>query len=197
MNRRLSLTLKTLPIDQQAGFTLIETILTLLLIGVLFAIAAPSYLSWVNKKKVDDALIQVVGALKESQSEALRQGQGCFVMIDSGNRRIWARTIISTSSPPTLGDNCLPTGNREFTASTPNLQINTNFNDLDESDPLSNRLIFTSKKTTPNAGIIVLSLPDASRQRCAVLSAGIGIIRTGYYQGNPTTPVDTNCRRDP
>ena len=162
------------------GFTLIETIITLLVIGILFAIAAPSYLRWANNKRVDDALTQVVGAFKEAQSEALRKGKGCTVTIEP--QRISAQTA--------SGANCLPTGKRDFTTSNPNLQLDTSFN---STDPLR----FTYKKTTPEGGIVVLSQTDTSRRRCVVVSEGIGIIRTGYYQGDPSSPVEADCHRNP
>lgn len=169
------------------GFTLIETIVVLLLIGILFAIAAPSYFTWVNNKRVEDALTQVLGALKEAQSEALRKGKSCFVEINN-------RTVRATTLPP-ASENCLPTGRRDLNPNS-TVQITTNFQNTPPPPNPDRRLIFTYKKTTPNGGIIVLSSPDASRRRCIVVSTGIGIIRTGYY--NPAAPLDeTQCMRNP
>ena len=166
------------------GFTMIETIIVILVIGILAAIATPSFLSWVRNKEVDDALAQVVGAFKEAQSEALRKGTGCRVNIDTSSKIISATTMASSA------DNCLPTGKRNLKDASDAIQITTDFTGIDE-------LIFTHKKTTPEDGIVVLFQPEASQQRCVVVSEGLGLIRTGFYQGNPTTPSINNCNRNP
>ena len=174
------------------GFTLIESLIVIFLVGILAAIAAPSFFSWVRNKEVDEVMVQIVGALKEAQSEALRTGNRCMVTITA--QEVRAMTL------PSPGENCLPTGNRGFSNSTPNLQLFTTISNVPAepaSPDVDRRLIFTHKKTTPNDGIVVIAQPDASRQRCIVVSAGLGLIRTGFYQGNPTVLNESNCNRNP
>lgn len=68
------------------GFTLIETLVILIIIGILSAIAAPSYLGMLNRNKVNDGLTKVRGALQEAQREAIRRSRRCQVGLSSGNQ---------------------------------------------------------------------------------------------------------------
>ena len=174
------------------GFTMPEVIIVILIIGVLAAISAPSFLRWVRNKEVDDALALVVGALREAQSEALRLGQGCKVDIDTSTKVIRAETIQPPPpAPPTPSENCLPTGRRDLRNASSGIQMTTSFGG-------GNDLIFTYKKTTPADGLIVLFQSDAAKQRCVVVSQGLGLLRTGFYQGDPNATLSiTNCQRDP
>ncbi|NJK53487.1 MAG: type II secretion system protein [Leptolyngbyaceae cyanobacterium SU_3_3] len=55
-----------------AGFTLIEGLVVLLMIAVLFAIAAPSWLALINNQRIGTARGQVFEVLRSAQDEAKR-----------------------------------------------------------------------------------------------------------------------------
>ena len=82
------------------GFTLIETLIVLIILGILVAFTAPSFLSMNNKAKMNDAVNKVRGALQEAQREAMRKSKNCTLTLNTLNNKI------------TSNDGCLVTGDR-------------------------------------------------------------------------------------
>jgi prepilin-type N-terminal cleavage/methylation domain-containing protein len=56
--------------QKDAGFSLIELIVVLLIVGILSAIAAPGWVAFVNRQQVNKANDAVLAALREAQREA-------------------------------------------------------------------------------------------------------------------------------
>lgn len=169
------------PLNQRSnlGFSLLEVLLIVIILGIFAALAAPSFLSWVNNKRVEDTLSLVEGAIKEAQAEAIRKSQICDL-------EITALSIIAT--PP----NCLPTGNRDLT------QVSGGNNDsgVNVIAESTSKITFSPKGTTTSSNIFVFYHPDQSQgMRCLAISEGIGMIRTGEFKGPhipQTSDVTTN-----
>lgn len=156
------------------GVTLPEILAVVVIVGILAAISLPSFLAWLNDRRVRDALVKVEGAMKEAQREAIRQGRECDLVID-------------TSSNGSITGPCLVTGAREFTGNwlTPPIQLRSNRTDYK----------FFVNGTTTSPATLVVALPDGSAtQRCFVLSNGVGLMRKGTYADSDTSGASAaNC----
>ncbi|NEO51515.1 prepilin-type N-terminal cleavage/methylation domain-containing protein [Moorena bouillonii] len=56
--------------NKDAGFTLLELIVVILLVGILSAIAAPSWLAFVNRQRVGKVNERVLSVIQEAQRQA-------------------------------------------------------------------------------------------------------------------------------
>jgi type II secretory pathway pseudopilin PulG len=174
------------------GFTLIEALIIVTIIGVLAAITAPSFLSGLGTKKVDDVAAQIEGALKEAQAEAIKKSQTCTLTFDTTTARL-------TSLPA----NCLPTGSRDLkqlgvsVLAKNESGISMGFANLGSPVNLSFNYKGLTRIGGTGTGLVVIyqGTSASSRRRCIAISGGLGIIRSGQYTGaTPENPNDTqNC----
>jgi prepilin-type N-terminal cleavage/methylation domain-containing protein len=147
------------------GFTLVETLIVLVIVGILLAIATPSFLAMNNKAKLNDALNTVRGAMLEAQREAMRKSKNCTV------------TLNATTNKITSSDGCLVTGDRTLPQG-----IILAYNGSDTIN-------YGMRGNTTTNKTIRLSLADGSGQtKCLAVSLPLGIIRLGIYDANATPP---------
>lgn len=73
-----------------AGFTLLEVLVVVIMIGVLFAIASPGWLGLLNRQRSTAARDQILQGIRLTQNEAVR------------TRREQTMTLNTTANPPTI-----------------------------------------------------------------------------------------------
>jgi prepilin-type N-terminal cleavage/methylation domain-containing protein len=163
------------------GFTLIEILVTIMIGGILAAIAAPNFMTWVDNKKINDAATKIEGALREAQSSAGRRNITCDVVITA--------TQVSASNPK-----CLPSGTLNIQDKAPDVGIsNSNLGIAGTGGSTGTTVTYLSIGTaniTPNSSTIVVYKPNettSGTKKCIVVSKGIGTIKTGTYTGTLST----------
>jgi prepilin-type N-terminal cleavage/methylation domain-containing protein len=168
------------------GFTLIEILVTLLIMGIIAAIAAPSFMTWANNRKIQQVATDIEGALKEAQSTAVRKSMACDATVTSS--AITAVTVPIVTVPVTPAVNCLPSGTRQIQGSNSNLAISG-------TGGTTTTVNFSSLGSVTSTQAFVIYRTDVAAtvgtMRCVIISAGIGTTRSGTYTGTLPLTLST------
>lgn len=155
------------------GFSLIELAIVSIFIGIIAAIAAPNFLGLLNRYRVNHATTTLVGAIKQAQRQAMREGRLCRVNINATSN-----TITGTPASCLLNERKI----------AENITIRSN---IPGTIP---NISFSYRGSTTKMGTIVVSSESTESQQCFVISLGTGIARTGTYTGSKTGSVSAiNC----
>jgi prepilin-type N-terminal cleavage/methylation domain-containing protein len=191
---------KTASRKGDGGFTLLEVVVIVLILGILSAIAAPSWQAFITRQRVRTLNDRVFQSLRLAQSEA----------------KLTKRDITITFSapsvdPPTVTfDPPLSTGGSEQKLDAGGeikpgtIALLTNATDPNDPDLPLNSIIFdyqgnvkklprSTNPAIPNAGRFVVtvapanSTPNSSARQCAIVETLIGGMRTAEGEFNATT----------
>ena len=170
------------------GFTLIEIITTVIIIGVLASIAAPNFLGLLNRNRVRQALEQVEGAVKESQRLAIRKGKTCKIRFTSTGTGSDKRSVVQVRPNETIGvtnisySGCL-LNTRELPSEISFGLLDPggsgNVSTVDSSNLID--LAFSSKGIPNVEGTMVISHPNVSIKKCIEIKGLLGNILTGNF----------------
>ncbi len=167
------------------GFTLIEVLVIISIIGILSAIAIPSYISFINKIHLNNAVTEVRAALQTGQREAIRSSKVCTIGLSRVYHTVTGYCLGSDRSLPKEVDFA---SNISRKLNLPNNTIEIDFGvlgtaeftveDLEADSPDDQALNISSGK-------IVLYIADqpSLAKKCIVISNILGLTRTGNYTG--------------
>jgi prepilin-type N-terminal cleavage/methylation domain-containing protein len=176
--------------NSTSGFTLLETIIVVSIIGILAAIAAPSWSNLVNRQRLNASHSQVYQVMQSAKSNAMRDKvtwQASFrENVINGKPVVqWAVHI-----PDAKASNKIP-NNVVWNNLNPNIQVykdkndkgvcETTFNKTTSSCPTGPwRVQFNYISNTSQLGQITLTIKNNTKiKRCVYVSTLIGTLRTG------------------
>jgi type II secretory pathway pseudopilin PulG len=158
--------------------------------GILASVTIPSMVGLMAKNSLESSMSQVKGAIQEAQRAAMKNGRSCWVSIGTSSistdntRTNPTQTANATTNPPNICITSPVTLNSDTPLSAKSVSGST-VTDL----TLPQSLIFSYKGNPNNTNelVLILSSTKTSTQRCLVISAGIGIMRSGTYSGTTCT----------
>jgi prepilin-type N-terminal cleavage/methylation domain-containing protein len=165
-----------LPNRTNDGFTLIELLVVIVMVGILAAIAAPSWLTFMSSRRINTANDQVLQAIRQAQAQSTRSKRSQTVVFNT------------TANPPTItvlgGTNVLGDG-----AFKPNMvsmvirngAISTNCPNTSclEFDANGNVVNLMNAVNAPSIKIAVFNPSNTSSQRCVIVETLLGAMRSG------------------
>ena len=145
-------------ISVQSGLTLIEAMITVALIGILMAIALPSFNGLIQQNRMRLVVDTVVGDLRQSESLAQAAGAGQSVVLEISNPGAsWAYTVTHSSSGSVL--------TRQASDFSGAISLSVTGSDFSDADEDGNRIVtFNQLKRidSAGAGTMVITLNDIS-----------------------------------
>jgi len=179
---------KTASRKGDGGFTILELVVIVLVLGILSAIAAPSWLAFINRQRVRTVNDRVLQTLRTAQSEAKRSKRDIIIKFDT---TVDPPTATIDTNPQTINSNTgLPNpplrietfnGGGEIKPGTIALTVNRPAG----ATPPPNSIVFDyqGNVTTGTTPFVVTvapanSTPNSSTRQCAIVETIIGGMRT-------------------
>lgn len=150
--------------SKDSGFTLIELLVVVVIVGVLGSIAAPGWLGYLSRQRINGVQTDLRSVLQQAQTNAQQRSTSYSVVLGSTADGPTAAILTSgsASSPVVLGSNSKNIQLAEFvgtTAASANLEFNYKGEVESESIP------FVVKITSDN---------NAATQKCLIVSSLLG-----------------------
>jgi len=181
---------KRSPSQGEGGYTLLELLVIVMIIGILAAIAAPGWLSFVSQRRVNAANEFVLRSLQDAQRQAKSKKLTYSVSLRAPTGKVPAIAVHPGSTPPDPDDKRWKTFGQELGIKPGEIWLGTN---------ASKNVAGTTLNAVPsNAAVTAITfdylgaLPTTPS--APDLGSGLIIAVAAAQRNNPTTPLPQTNR---
>ena len=185
---------KTASRKSDEGYTIIELLIIVLILGIFASIAAPSWLAFINRQRVRTVNDRVFQSLRLAQSEAKRTKRDITIVFNTNTSTPPVEPPTVTFTPPLATGGSTQTLNAGGEIKPGTIALSTNAIAPGDPDIPVNSLIFdyqgnvkklppSTNPAIPNARFVVTvapanAKPNSSARQCAIVETIIGGMRT-------------------
>lgn len=166
------------------GFTLIEVLVIILIVGTLSTIAIPSFISVFDKFNLNTAVVEVRAVLQQGQRQAILKSQVCRVGLDTLDGKVLS---YCSSDERKLPDKIAFATNIVKNYTLPNAPVIIEFGVLGTAKFAIEDLAQNGAVNPPKdpSGKIVFYIASNSNlsKKCIAISNILGLTRVGNYTG--------------
>lgn len=171
-----------------SGFTLIEVLITVVIVGVLAALTTPNLMGLLMRQKLNATQNNALSALREAQTRAKQQSQKvqvCFRSNSTNGSQFLIQTISSTSTTNCSGttwQNLAEGSGGKINISSSNMTLRNSVSSIRFH---SNGWLDSQEGTTP---LRITFAPQGNTypQRCVQVTTRLGAMRTDGDDNNST-----------
>lgn len=85
--------MRTYPTSRQHGFTLTELLVAIMIVGILMAIAAPSFQTWLKNSQIRNAAESITNGLQRARAEAVSRNTDVAFALGAGLDSSWSVSV--------------------------------------------------------------------------------------------------------
>jgi prepilin-type N-terminal cleavage/methylation domain-containing protein len=165
--------------NRHRGFTLIEMLAVVIIVGILAAIAVPNLLGLIYKARIDDGLADIEGAIKEAKGQAIRLSKTCEIELATDTIDSETRVVVQTvagvdNNQCLLERRILPTG----------VEVTDDFGTSEKIQFSGKGNIGNTDEYNSGSWTITVSHDNISISKCLRVEGLFGDVQTGIVQGS-------------